>query len=65
MHLKLISIERIDTNIQNDLLIHSDSNGVAIVIKQIGLCNDEGVIVRTCTINDEMIKLLKQNKIEI
>lgn len=65
MYLKIVALERIDTNVPAELFTASDANGIAVCIKQIELYNDDGTINRTCKLNDAMLKLLKDAKIPV
>ncbi len=65
MYIKLTSIDKIDTNEQQELFTGSDANGIIIAIKQIHLYNEHGVKLRSCRITKEMIELLKSAKIQI
>lgn len=64
-YLSLCTIEIIDTNKPQDLFETSDANGMALVIRQVEVCSASGEHVKYCKLNKELIKFLKQVKIQI
>jgi len=64
-YLKIISLEIIDTNKEQELFVASDAKGIAVCIKQVGLMNDDGSLNRMVKLNESLLTLLKSTKIKL
>lgn len=64
-YLSLCTIEIIDTNKPQELWLGSDAHGIAIVIRQVELCNNNGEHIKYCKLNKSLIDVIKKARIEI
>ncbi len=65
MHIRITSIEVIDTNKPADLFVNSDANGIAVCIREVAIYKDDGTFDRVCKLNDDLLKMLKTVKIQV